>query len=30
VFKNWSRQHVDLDFQPKTFNQLWREKEARG
>jgi len=26
VYKSWSRQHGELDFQPKTFNQLWREK----
>jgi len=30
VFRNWSSQHADLDFQPKTFNQLWREKEGRN
>jgi L-lactate dehydrogenase complex protein LldF len=29
VFKNWSRQHVDLDFQSKTFNQLWQEKQGK-
>lgn len=27
LYKGWSSQHADLDFAPKTFNELWRERE---
>ncbi len=29
VFKNWSRQHSELDFQQKTFNQMWQDDQGK-
>lgn len=26
MFKGWTRHRADLDFAPKTFNQLWKQK----
>ncbi len=28
VFKKWATHHGDLDFSPKTFNEMWKEKKA--
>lgn len=29
LFTAWTQHHSPLDFAPKTFNQLWKEKEKR-
>nr|MCU0334498.1 [Fe-S]-binding protein [Chitinophagaceae bacterium] len=29
LFTAWKKQHADLDFAPKTFNQLWKEQEGK-
>lgn len=29
LFKSWARFHQELDFAPKTFNQLWREQNKK-
>ncbi|HTQ64387.1 MAG TPA: LutB/LldF family L-lactate oxidation iron-sulfur protein [Puia sp.] len=29
LLKGWSAHRADLNFPPKTFNQLWKEKERR-
>ena len=29
VFKNWSRQHSELDFHQKTFNQMWQDDQGK-
>ncbi len=29
LFTAWKKQHADLDFAPKTFNQLWKEQETK-
>jgi L-lactate dehydrogenase complex protein LldF len=29
LFKGWSRHRSDLDFPAKTFNQQWKEKQAK-
>lgn len=29
LFTAWTRHHAKLDFAPKSFNQLWKEKEKR-
>lgn len=29
LFKSWTRFHQELDFAPKTFNQLWREQNKK-
>ena len=28
VFKSWTKQHGDLNFSGKTFNELWKEKHS--
>jgi L-lactate dehydrogenase complex protein LldF len=28
LFKGWTAHRADLDFSPKTFNQLWKEKKG--
>jgi len=28
VFKSWKKQHGDLNFSGKTFNELWKEKHS--
>lgn len=30
LFKSWTRFHQELDFAPKTFNQLWREQNKKS
>ncbi|HLX90738.1 MAG TPA: LutB/LldF family L-lactate oxidation iron-sulfur protein [Puia sp.] len=30
IFKQWTRQHADLHFSPKTFNQMWKEKNGES
>jgi L-lactate dehydrogenase complex protein LldF len=29
LFTAWKKQHAELDFAPKTFNQLWKEQETK-
>lgn len=29
LFKSWTKHHQELDFAPKTFNQLWREQNKK-
>ena len=28
LFTAWKKQHADLEFAPKTFNQLWKEQQG--
>jgi L-lactate dehydrogenase complex protein LldF len=28
LFKGWSKHRAPLDFSQKTFNQLWKERNA--
>jgi L-lactate dehydrogenase complex protein LldF len=30
VFKGWTKNRADLNFTPKTFNEMWREKVLSG
>jgi L-lactate dehydrogenase complex protein LldF len=29
LFKSWSRHRAKLDFPPKTFNELWKERREK-
>ena len=29
IFKGWTAHRADLDFAPKTFNELWRQKKIK-
>lgn len=29
LFKSWTQHHQELDFAPRTFNQLWREQNKK-
>jgi L-lactate dehydrogenase complex protein LldF len=29
LFTAWKKQHANLEFAPKTFNQMWKEQEDR-
>lgn len=30
LFTKWTRHHANLEFSPKTFNQLWADKESKS
>jgi L-lactate dehydrogenase complex protein LldF len=29
IFKGWTQHRGDLDFSPKTFNEMWRQKKGK-
>jgi len=29
IFKGWTKHRGDLDFSPKTFNEMWRQKKGK-
>lgn len=29
IFKDWTKQRGELDFSPKTFNEMWKERENK-
>jgi L-lactate dehydrogenase complex protein LldF len=30
IFKDWTKNRGDLNFSPKTFNEMWKEKNNKS